>query len=142
MQRDAIGLVGENTAQRFVQSQLDVGSCYKIEKYSCSETPRYSRILQNPINLNVGPASMITPVEDTEEIPTSWFHFETAEGLSAFTEPPEFCPGLPLKSYSYKKSLQYPFPTYLIFVNSFQTLLVLTESKVLEGSKMVIRFCI
>lgn len=89
---DAIAILGQNAGQKYLESMLQLFRCYKIEKYSCSETPRHQRILKNPTNLNLGPASRITVVEDMQRIPKTWFDFVSIENLYSFIDHREFYP--------------------------------------------------
>lgn len=102
LQGDSITILGENKGKQFLESKLQVLKCYKLEKYSCSETARHQRMIKNPTHLNVGAASKITVVEDKVEIPKIYFDFCSTNMLYDFLSQPEYYPGKNEKVVKYR----------------------------------------
>ncbi|PWA46491.1 nucleic acid-binding, OB-fold protein [Artemisia annua] len=49
---------------RQFDSKLQVGSCYRIERFGCKKTDNWQRTLNNPITLLFGRYTQATPIED------------------------------------------------------------------------------
>ncbi|KAL4554931.1 hypothetical protein LXL04_037540 [Taraxacum kok-saghyz] len=63
---DAVQILGKKPNQHLLESKLNVLRCYAIEDYTCTQTRNYSKTILNPIHLNLGLASKITEIEDSE----------------------------------------------------------------------------
>ncbi|KAI3705062.1 hypothetical protein L1987_75294 [Smallanthus sonchifolius] len=73
----ALGLPGDGIQaiahgrkdQHFIESSIEIGNCYRIEAYACSEPNRHVNALPHPVNMRIGAASSIIPITNTDEFP-------------------------------------------------------------------------
>ncbi|PWA66851.1 hypothetical protein CTI12_AA323970 [Artemisia annua] len=59
---------------RQFDTKLQVGSCYRIERYGCKKTDNWQRTLNNPLTLLFGRYTQATPIEE-EGFPDHYFNF-------------------------------------------------------------------
>ncbi|KAI3830160.1 hypothetical protein L1987_04294 [Smallanthus sonchifolius] len=79
----ALGLPGDGIQaiahgrkdQHFIESSIEIGNCYRIEAYACSEPNRHVNALPHPVNMRIGAASSIIPITNTDEFPRQYFNF-------------------------------------------------------------------
>ncbi|KAL4554929.1 hypothetical protein LXL04_037538 [Taraxacum kok-saghyz] len=83
---DAVQILGKKPNQHLLESKLNVLRCYAIEDYTCTQTRNYSKTILNPIHLNLGLASKITEIEDSETYPRHWFQFGSIEEIQKTPE--------------------------------------------------------
>ncbi|KAL4585097.1 hypothetical protein LXL04_009711 [Taraxacum kok-saghyz] len=78
---DAVQILGRKPNQHLLESKLRLLHCYEIEDYTCTQTRNYLKTILNPIHLNLGLASKITEIEDSEDLPRHWFNFASMERI-------------------------------------------------------------
>lgn len=49
---------------RQFDTNMQVGSCYRIERFGCKKTDNWQKTLNNPITLLFGRYTVVTPIED------------------------------------------------------------------------------
>lgn len=49
---------------RQFDTSMQVGSCYRIERFGCKNTDNWQRTLNNPLTLLLGRYTLVTPIED------------------------------------------------------------------------------
>ncbi|PWA88207.1 helitron helicase-like domain-containing protein [Artemisia annua] len=59
---------------RLFEGRLQVGGCYKIERFGFKRTDNWQRTLNNPITLLFGRYTQVTPIED-QGFPEHYFNF-------------------------------------------------------------------
>ncbi|CAH1433716.1 unnamed protein product [Lactuca virosa] len=78
----SIQILGEKADQEHAETMLHISKCYAITDYTCSEPDQHQKVLQNTLHLNVGPASSIEEIADSEALPTTWFRFVSRQHLN------------------------------------------------------------
>ncbi|PWA53249.1 nucleic acid-binding, OB-fold protein [Artemisia annua] len=59
---------------RQFETKLQVGGCYRIERFGCKRTDNWQRTLNNPMALLFGRYTQVTPIED-RGFPNHYFNF-------------------------------------------------------------------
>ncbi|KAI3763375.1 hypothetical protein L1987_53832 [Smallanthus sonchifolius] len=72
--------------QQFVESSIEIGNCYRIEAYACSEPNKHVNALAHPVNMRIGAASSIVPITNTYEFPRQYFNFCSRTTLDTFCD--------------------------------------------------------
>ena len=81
MKGDVVQILGRKQNQSWVESKLELLKCYSIEDYTCTEIRPYAKFIPRSINLNLGLASTINPIQDLDTLPKTWFCFGSPEEL-------------------------------------------------------------
>ena len=93
-QGDVIQLLSVDSSHGFGGSKFQIGHCYSISDYTCTVTDRYQRFTRRRFHINVGRASKISHLADSENIPRYWFNFASIDYLQTLADKEDDYPGL------------------------------------------------
>ncbi|KAD4179714.1 hypothetical protein E3N88_28305 [Mikania micrantha] len=80
---DAIQVFSEDDNNYSIRTSIKIMDCYRLENYVCSRSPAQMKVVPHSASLRVGKASSIVLIDNTSQIPSTYFNFMNYENLDS-----------------------------------------------------------